>query len=680
MISPVLRAKFCGPFSRNKVLQLEAEDAEYFSDLIDLGFGSKQLLKRDDINYFIGLGNLAHFCMMDKIIAMMAEEKALELVERENYTCVLNKTYRGPMSRLWCRCLNKVLMGFERFAKTAKFAELDFNVLAELLQKDELQCASEERIFEAVLDYLHRQSCDQAVAASLFHHVRFPFMSTQYLRTEVLHRAGNVYSCLAPMAHEALAIKACTYRQLATSPPALVYLHPRALEPRVFCWPDGGGVQIPEIELDPERRLKVLDQRWDIVSVAVHRGRVCFATQDGSINIHNVSAPRGREILDLGRTRIPAVLCIASFDDWLVTGHCGGQIRAWCVTSKQFVAASRPGIQESDSDVTALAPVGGGRLLSGFGDGSVGLWQLSATSTKAAPARSTFDSWTCFKGAGLPACGVIARQRCVVENSDGSLGIWEFKGALRAGSEGKVGSLATGPGRNAWVAAGCGENGAICVWGAAEAGMAPEALLTGHLARVTALAAAGSRRRFVSACVDGTLRVWGAESADSDCGGGDHGSVGLAGGDGTEGSQIAWSCIAMVHVGSDWPAGNYVSCLAIREALLLGGRGFANPSAESESVAGERGAPVLVWNVETMDYVGSLGEAEEESSVVGLASDGEWVFAAMAREVVAMRWPSNPEVGRPRAGDAAAHCAGRVGEALIGPEEGSTSAVGHCIQ
>ncbi len=139
--------------------------------------------------------------------------------------------------------------------------------------------------------------------------------------------------------------------------------------------------------------------------------------------------------------------------------------------------------------VTALS-VGGGRLLSGYDDGTVGRWQLGRGS---------------------------------------KLGSLEWVGDVR-GVVGEVGCLAAG---NGWAAA-CGSGDyTIAVWDTVAA--ATVAALTGHTDRVTALAAAGAQggRRLVSASVDFTLRVWCAAANDDD-----------------DGGRSAWLCTRTVPTGA----------------------------------------------------------------------------------------------------------------------------------
>ena len=266
------------------------------------------------------------------------------------------------------------------------------------------------------------------------------------------------------LAREAIAIKAGTRKQLATFRPR--HLHASTLSIRSVK--EG---YLRKLELDTEQRVVVDNVRC----VVIHRGCICAIQFNGRMHASAPTSERLRELWS-GGPAVPPVLCIASYGDWLITGHANGEIRSWSVEARQFRAVA---LQRA-CKVTALS-VGGGWLLSGYEDGTVERWRL-------------------------------------VRGSDsGSL---EWGGAL-LGAAGEIRPLAAGEG---WAAA-CGSGVcAITVWDTETA--TAEAVLAGHTDRVTALAAAGaqagggwSARRRTAPCGSGAPPPWTATTGGGGSGG-----------------------------------------------------------------------------------------------------------------------------------------------------------------
>jgi hypothetical protein len=334
---------------------------------------------------------------------------------------------------------------FEELAKTEDFIRIGENVLAGLLDDDDLVARSEEAVWEAVVGWRRAEDDGQARGRGLVGRIRFPLMEEGYLRSRVVGMApAGEEEWMEGVVAEALQAKAARVDGEGFE---FELLGPKALDDRV-----GLGVEWKMYADGGEQRLKGHSE--EVTAFTECEGRVCSGSLDGSILVWRMTG----EAADEPERRLAPegprdeVHSLAAWKGRLISGHGSGQLRVWNVVT----GACDQVLEGHTRAVYALA-VCGSHLASGSGDFFIKVWAMKA----AAP-------WVCER--------TLRGHTSWVR----SLAVWQ--GKVLSGSVDK----------------------SIRVWDVGTG--AHDATLLGHAHYVLALAV--HRDRLFSGSWTGTIRMW----------------------------------------------------------------------------------------------------------------------------------------------------------------------------
>ena len=567
LLSPVIRAKLCdgGDEQVRVPVAIDADDITVFSKMLSLGMGVRVTLP-GGVEELLALGKAASRYGV-KAVADQAEDTALRLLSIDNCGLVLNKLAaagnKHGMPRLERAARDLALSEFVAFSSTESFTSIAEEVLAALLEDDELTSTSgEETVFQAVVRWIRsagggREDSDGSGAAAgregvaprgeaLLRRVRFPLMDQLYLANEAREALPDS-NLLEDLVLEAGMVRGIPRDRW--SGVRLRYLARSVLAPRrphgEVHW-EGYALAAAPAVAAPAPALPVEARHGEARPVPVEAktnelvggGAVQLPPEPEAPSEAAGRALPGPRRVDVGQ-RVSAVLPHSGL---VLAGLYDGGISMWDRATLQSAGATLHGHTSFVRSLVAL----GRWVVSGSADGTVRVWDTAAGRCEAHLEGHT--DWVYALAVMQNESGSPARL--VSASGDKTLRIWLAQGApdrwrwerTLAGHEGDVICVAAlGGGR---VASGS-EDRTIRVWvGAADAGSGEAAaVLRGHSGAVFALAATAGRARLYSASEDRTVRAW---------------------------STDTWECLITVEA-FDAGANHFVWSLAMCGTRLVGG-------------------------------------------------------------------------------------------------------------
>jgi WD40 repeat protein len=231
-------------------------------------------------------------------------------------------------------------------------------------------------------------------------------------------------------------------------------------------------------------------------------------------------------------------------------------------------------------------------LISGSRDHEINVWDVATGNLEA----------TLGDHSGTVQCLAVSRDRLVSGSWDGTANrakVWRMEGAAQtwqcehtlAGHGGGVICVATWGNK---MASGSNDQ-SIRVWDVGAG--THEQTLTGHEGNVLALVTCG--QRLISSSPDKTVKAW---------------------------SMATWACVHTVQAYERW-SDHFIGRLAVSGSTLVGGS-LSDPSSRTEYYK------ALVWDLDTLEPLHTLS-LDEGCCVRGLVSDGDEVWGAAGKEVVA---------------------------------------------
>jgi hypothetical protein len=432
-------------------LEIREVDCKLFVKVLGLWFGG-EYGGETDLHEVQQLVSVADRFQVSEVVAAL-EETMIQQLQVDQCGEVLTWSTEVGLKRLEESSRKLAAARFEEVAKTPGFMTIREDTLGHLLDDDELVVSNEEALWEAVLKWIKAED-GELRGCGLLSKIRFPLMDEDFLLDlsfTAMDGALPVESAelLEGLVAEALQARASRNRNAAFD---LQLLGPKALLHRART-----GVKWGDYSEGGGRRLE--GHAMNILAVAECEGRVCSASENGSIRIwHRATLAHERTLhhdASNGGSEdefYDPVFALVGHGGRLVSGHDDGNLRVLDV----LAGACEQVLEGHTGSVLALA-VCDPRLVSGSADESIRVWAAAAA-----------GPWACERTL-LGSAGDVV-----------SLAAW--------------GDKAIGGSRNSFVR----------VWDARTG--ACDATLAGHRGAVWGLAVRGGR--LLSASSDGTIRAW----------------------------------------------------------------------------------------------------------------------------------------------------------------------------
>ena len=227
LLSPVWRAKLCGGFSgsTSRRLEMQAEEETAFQQLLRLGVGGKASV-RGGLRGLVEVAMIADRYRMEAVLEAVEGELLRRLTVETCAEMLITGAVSG-LSRVEGESRRLALREFEPLSRTDGFFRLSEDLLASLLDSDELIAPGEEVVFEAVVRWMRaaggtgdlRGKSDVGGGEGagggggglrgegLLRRVRFPLMDWEYLFETARDTLPEACPALEMMVLEALALK-----------------------------------------------------------------------------------------------------------------------------------------------------------------------------------------------------------------------------------------------------------------------------------------------------------------------------------------------------------------------------------------------------------------------------------------------------------------------------------------
>ena len=295
LLSPVWRAKLCGGFSgsTSRRLEMQAEEETAFQQLLRLGVGGKASV-RGGLRGLVEVAMIADRYRMEAVLEAVEGELLRRLTVETCAEMLITGAVSG-LSRVEGESRRLALREFEPLSRTDGFFRLSEDLLASLLDSDELIAPGEEVVFEAVVRWMRAAGGTGDLRGKgdvgggegagggggglrgegLLRRVRFPLMDWEYLFETARDTLPEACPALEMMVLEALALKSFpAHRRPGVR---LRHLDPAVARPR-----RAAGVPWGRRSFGGERRLAVPEMAR---SLALCGGRICCGLEKGEIRV-----------------------------------------------------------------------------------------------------------------------------------------------------------------------------------------------------------------------------------------------------------------------------------------------------------------------------------------------------------------------------------------------------------
>ena len=163
MLSPVWRAKLCRgdlfEAGSSRTLLLGNNERNTFHLAVALGCG-EEVSVEGGLAGLMALGQLADTYGMEGVCAAV-EDAAIERLSVDACADLLSLAQATGLRRVEAACRALATRRFEAVSATAGFGNLDSATLAELLEDDGLMADGEERVLEAVVEWIRCRSLQE---------------------------------------------------------------------------------------------------------------------------------------------------------------------------------------------------------------------------------------------------------------------------------------------------------------------------------------------------------------------------------------------------------------------------------------------------------------------------------------------------------------------------------------
>ncbi|KAJ8389552.1 hypothetical protein AAFF_G00117890 [Aldrovandia affinis] len=178
------RAMFCNDLKEkheDRIL-IHGVDAETMRILLDYTYTSKVLITKHNVQKTLEAASLFQFLRMVDACAKFLAEALLP----DNCVGVLRLADAHSLAALKTRVQNYIVRKFSRVVAHEEFLELPCDVLANILQRDDLDVTEEEMVFETVMRWIQAQEGERLhLLPCLLQHVRLPLMDPGYFVEKV---------------------------------------------------------------------------------------------------------------------------------------------------------------------------------------------------------------------------------------------------------------------------------------------------------------------------------------------------------------------------------------------------------------------------------------------------------------------------------------------------------------
>ena len=311
----------CGSFkeSSEKLLHLGDEDERALRQAMELACGCPEGVHVADLQEMAILGALADRYEMVEVVAAV-EDAMVRSVTVD--TCGEVLEGQGQFPRALAAARKQALERFRDLARSRGFLTLSEGVLCSLVADDEL-AADEEEVVEAVVDWI-KGGDEEGRGERLLREIRYGLIEISRLAELGLKAGTALPGCQGVLLRE-LALEAVAVHQLP--PQVREGIQRRLLGSKASAWRVGKGVAWGDYAAG-RRQHRVVRDKQDVGAGCESEGRVYGGLEDGSILVLDGVTAEERQLL---RTEgaIGSVRSLTACGDLLVSGHRDGSLRVW---------------------------------------------------------------------------------------------------------------------------------------------------------------------------------------------------------------------------------------------------------------------------------------------------------------------------------------------------------------
>jgi len=183
--TPYFNAMFTNQMLESSLQEVTIQelDAQCIVELVNFIYGENLIVRTENVQNLLSAASLLQItCVKDACVSFLMKK-----LHPENCLTVRHLADMYSAAELLQAANSFLDKNFVDVSQCNEFLQLQFDDLAELIKKDDLNIRSEEQIFEAVLSWV-KTDCEgrKGHLPELLKYVRLPLLSPQYLSDRVL--------------------------------------------------------------------------------------------------------------------------------------------------------------------------------------------------------------------------------------------------------------------------------------------------------------------------------------------------------------------------------------------------------------------------------------------------------------------------------------------------------------
>ena len=182
--SPYFRAMFVGSLaeSNQKIVYLKEIDFDILKSVVAYAYNAKFLLPTDEVMPLL----IASDLLQIKPLFLACCDFLETQLQPENCLSIRAFAELHSCKQLFALCTAFATENFERVIECEEYLLLPCSQLKDLISRDEVRVSREEQVYAAVLQWVyHDLENRRGEIASIMSHVRLPFVSSEFLSSEV---------------------------------------------------------------------------------------------------------------------------------------------------------------------------------------------------------------------------------------------------------------------------------------------------------------------------------------------------------------------------------------------------------------------------------------------------------------------------------------------------------------
>ena len=179
-------AMFTGGFKEKENSRITIEDVkpDIITLLVEYSYTSKVMINQDNVENLFIASKMLQFCEVAEACSQFLHNR----MESDNCLGIKSLAKVHDDTDLVSKCDSYIFKHFVDVVKQEEFLELDKEDLLLLITSDKIELESEDQVFECILSWINKDGDTRSqYFPDFMKHVRFPFLSSDYLVTKVLN-------------------------------------------------------------------------------------------------------------------------------------------------------------------------------------------------------------------------------------------------------------------------------------------------------------------------------------------------------------------------------------------------------------------------------------------------------------------------------------------------------------